>query len=517
MEGPQDKRTADSVGMAHIAKSVTTLAKAVSDLQKQMKTLEERISDQEASTNFTNGIQARKKKREFLRAYNAVISIMKALKIMPEMKDFIANEVDGTTRDSPNQQSPSAVPIKNAQLLRTIALTLSDMETVASYVTQDDVSTAEASTMSRPADFVKIEHYDSTNQMEEKPMRSKELDSLKELLIAKDEQMHALMLETKLQTQMLDKKSSRWIQIQFLSILFLLGAMCMGNSSDFLLQKIFERIDLNTVNSTNEMAPMDSIELSGLDNFPKEDIEYEHAAHFNDNGTEDVSQEPSIVSENRHTIPVVEVDSEVEAMTHKITNASTVNDNEVIAIAHESSDTSTVNDKEAVAIYHEITNVSTINDNDAVAKAEESMAASTTNETDDTISEFLEPDENVNAIQNIASESTGGERNARHFFTIKRSWLEKNLCEELSDMMQCAETRTVIYHTTRERPNKAKTKDVQSMHRMMIRRQVFTAVGVAAAMTLPKIAPHIFKINLTQVLSLSFWRSFMEFVTEIIQ
>ena len=472
MEGSQDKRAADSVGIAHIAKSVTTLAKAISDLQKQMKILEERLSDQEASTAFTTGIQARKKKSEFLRAYNAVISIMKALKIMPEMKDFIANEVDGT-RDSPNQQFPSAVPNKNAQLLRTIALTLSDMETVASYVSQDELSTAEASTLTRPADFVKIEHYDSPNQIEETSMRSKELDSLKKLLIAKDEQMHALMLETTLQTQMLDKKSSRWIQIQFLSILFLLGAMYMGNSSDFLLQNIFERIGLNTDSNTNTMAPVNSIEVSALDNLPKEDIEYERAAHFNDNETEDMSQEPSTVSENPHSIPVVEVDSKVEATTRKIMKAST------------------------------------FNDDDAVAITEESVAASTINETDDTMSELLVPDGNVNSIQNIASESTGGDRNTRHVLTIKRGWLEKNLCEEFSDMMQCAKTRTVINHTSREIP--------KSMHRILIRRQVFTAVGVAAAMTLPKIAPHIFKINLAQVLSLSFWKSLMEFVTLLIQ
>jgi len=194
---------------------------------------------------------------------------------------------------------------------------------------------------------------------------------------------------------------------------------------------------------------------------------------FNDNETEDMSQEPSSVSENPHSIPVVEVDSKVEATTHKIMKASTSNDD------------------------------------DAVAITEESVAASTINETDDTMSELLVPDGNINSIQNIASESTGGDRNTRHVLTIKRGWLEKNLCEEFSDMMQCAKTRTVINHTSREIP--------KSMHRILIRRQVFTAIGVAAAMTLPKIAPHIFKINLAQVLSLSFWKSLMEFVTLLIQ
>ena len=38
------------------------------------------------------------------------------------------------------------------------------------------------------------------------------------------------------------------------------------------------------------------------------------------------------------------------------------------------------------------------------------------------------------------------------------------------------------------------------MHKEMIRRQVFTAISFAVAMTLLKIAPRILKINLAQVL-----------------
>ena len=42
--------------------------------------------------------------------------------------------------------------------------------------------------------------------------------------------------------------------------------------------------------------------------------------------------------------------------------------------------------------------------------------------------------------------------------------------------------------------------DRAAMHKEMIRRQVFTAISFAVAMTLPKIAPRIFKIHLAQVL-----------------
>jgi hypothetical protein len=83
--------------------------------------------------------------------------------------------------------------------------------------------------------------------------------------------------------------------------------------------------------------------------------------------------------------------------------------------------------------------------------------------------------------------------------------------------MYCPEKRSSISDARIKRLIHLDQRDIQTLHRMMVRRQVFTAIGVAVAMTLPKIAPHVFKLNLAQVLSLSFWKSLMEFLTVLIQ
>jgi hypothetical protein len=102
-------------------------------------------------------------------------------------------------------------------------------------------------------------------------------------------------------------------------------------------------------------------------------------------------------------------------------------------------------------------------------------------------------------------------------FVKTRSWIEQGICDELSDMISCPEKQNSVSYTPRKRLSHSDPRDIQTLQRMMVRRQVFTAIGVAMAMTLPQIAPHIFKLNLAQVLSISFWKSLMEFLTVFIQ
>jgi hypothetical protein len=476
MEQPQAKQV-ESVGIAHVANSVTTLARAVKDLQQQMETLEERISDQEASSSFVNGTNARKKKAEFIRAYNAVISIMKALKIMPEMKDYMANQGNGT-RDGSEQQPPTATPDKSAHLLRTIALTLTDMETVASYVSQDEVSTAEETIFSRPADFVKIEHSDSPNEIEERLSRSKEIDALKDFLITKDEQMQAFVVETKLQTHLLGKKSNRWIQVQLFCIILFLGVMRIDLFSNLLSDKIFQQKNIHFADRWKKDTPLNKRNLNLINEDRPESVEDERYINYNVSG-HDARQDPILGSDNILAAPMIAV--EEKDTIHESRKES------IKALVIET------------AIHEPI-------------YAEKKI--STANETEEIVFE-LEDALIERAIQDNKNKKYLREDNTKQLITIERSWLEENLCEEFSDMMQCAEKKVVL--NQKDRLSHMQTKDVRSLQRMMVRRQVFTAISVAAAMTLPKIAPHVFKINLAQILSLSFWRSLMEFITVLIQ
>lgn len=129
-----------------------------------------------------------------------------------------------------------------SHLLRSIARTLSDMETVASFATQeDDFSTAEASTLyARPADYVKVEVRTCNgiqNNVDVKSISSPvfgDTETLKQILNAKDEQMLKLMEETKLQTQLLRKKNTWWGLANLASMMLLFGGMYhIGNNYDF--------------------------------------------------------------------------------------------------------------------------------------------------------------------------------------------------------------------------------------------------------------------------------------------
>ncbi len=123
-----------------------------------------------------------------------------------------------------------------------------------------------------------------------------------------------------------------------------------------------------------------------------------------------------------------------------------------------------------------------------------------------------------------------------------RSWVEILLCEEFEDMMNCTDKRSKLegfgknaYTTKSSSPQngpftslvtpKDNTNptititqiDLKTLQRRIMKRQIFTAIGVAIIMALPQIAPHIFTFKLRSVLSIRFWRSLMEFLTVAMQ
>lgn len=105
-------------------------------------------------------------------------------------------------------------------------------------------------------------------------------------------------------------------------------------------------------------------------------------------------------------------------------------------------------------------------------------------------------EQNTDAVINAQSE---GDK-----MIHKRGWLEENLCDELSDMMMCDDIIKTVQ--VKDIMRAMDSIDRAAMYIKMVRRHVYTAISDAMAMTLPKIAPHIFKINLAR-------KSFMEFVS----
>ena len=477
----------DSLGIANIAKSVTTLAKAVADLQKQMKGMDQRLSEQESTSSLMLGNNARKKKNEFLRAYKAVVSIAKALKVMPEIKEYKEeNHSDGDGDIDQNDQVHEAKDRGTSHLLRSIAQTLSDMETVASYVTQeDDVSTAEASTLSaRPADYVKMEERNGIpNNVNVKSISSPvfgDTETLKQILNAKDEQMLKLMEETKLQTQLLRKKNSWWGLANLASMMLLFGGMYIGNNYDFHQNHL--HVNNYTAGKLENDEPV-VIHNSSLD----KDIDIPPTTIIKiepiENDAHTLLSSENIDAEVGHD-PLVGIkeSSDLDPHQESVNATATATDSLM-----EIKETSEPDPKQ------ESTNTTGVDmEEDGIVDGGEPISIS---------------EQNTDAVINAQSE---GDK-----IIHKRGWLEENLCDELSDMMMCNDNiKTVQVKDTLRAMDSI---DRAAMHKEMIRRQVFTAISVAVAMTLPKIAPRIFKINLAQVLSLSFWKSSMEFVTVLIQ
>lgn len=458
----------DGVGIANIAKSVTTLAQAVSDLQGQLRTIEQRLSEYESTRVINSERDVRRKKAEFVKAYKAVVAIMKQLTALKEQKTIHEEETNTTCQHTNSSFNTD----RNAQLLRNIAMTLSEMESVASYVSRDDISTAAASTISRPADYVKIERTDSPHDTCDKST-SEDIDALKQLLLEKDEQMKNMLRETKLQSELLSNRSFRWIQIQSITIMLVVGGILIGNNYNLFQNLNNVSIDVST---TQERK---------IEGHSKEPL----------HETLETTTESAESQKNEGHV-LVELEEVVNEIEDEVVNAD---------FEDEPNPPESLNSSEQIKTmvnntYNELKMDSTEN-NDEVNEVNVLAAAKV---------------ESLNATQEVKNGDEKVEQanvDKLQQDIISRSWLERELCDELDDMMDCSKEKV----QSRNVMKSLKSTDVQSLQRLMIKRQIFTALGVAAAMTLPKIAPHIFKISLKQILSISFWRSLMEFLTVLFQ
>ncbi|GFH44942.1 predicted protein [Chaetoceros tenuissimus] len=452
----------EGVGIANIAKSVTTLAQAVSDLQGQLRAIEQRLSEYESTRVINSERDARRKKAEFVKAYKAVVAIMKQLTALKEQKTIHEEETNTTCQHTNSSFNTD----RNAQLLRNIAMTLSEMESVASYVSRDDISTAAASTISRPADYVKIERTDSPHDTCDKST-SEDINALKQLLLEKDEQMKNMLQETKLQSELLSNRSFRWIQIQSITIMLVVGGILIGNNYNLFQNSNGVSIDVSAEGQLKE--PLHET--------------------FETTTESDESQETE-----GHVL--VEIEDEV-------VNADSEDESNPPESLNSSEKTMEIN------TYNEL-KMDSIEENDEVNSTVDM-------EQSDEVSVFTAVEvESPIAMQEVKNNDEKAEQanvDKLQQDIIYRSWLERELCDELDDMMDCSKEKV----QTRNVMKSLKSTDVQSLQRLMIKRQIFTALGVAAAMTLPKIAPHIFKISLKQILSISFWRSLMEFLTVLFQ
>mmetsp|Transcript_17984 Transcript_17984/g.27274 ORF Transcript_17984/g.27274 Transcript_17984/m.27274 type:complete len:233 (-) Transcript_17984:63-761(-) len=107
-----------------------------------------------------------------------------------------------------------------------------------------------------------------------------------------------------------------------------------------------------------------------------------------------------------------------------------------------------------------------------------------------------------------------------------RGWIETSLCVELSDMMDCTHSKkkkdrhsnsSISGHTTAGDLILPAGLDLKTFRRSMIKRQIFTAIGVAIIMAMPQIIPQMLAFKLKSILSIPFWRSLMEFLTVAMQ
>lgn len=450
--------SSDHSGIAAIAKSVAALAKAVSETQKSLKDIEKRLIDHENSVCSSRDLSnVREKKADFWRAYRALISIMRVLKVIvpeatTEENKSLADQKENKMGTNKSDQT------KGSQLLRSLALALTDMETVASYVTQDDLSTA---TLSKPTDYVKIEIPPSQCGADEHVRSTMDTNAaLRQRLSEKEEELQKLMQETKQQADFIQKHNRRWVQVQVLSLFVLLGGIYIGNKFEFRQNNVFLQRHENA--GQVKYPSMDN--MTAVDNFGNNNILHENQA---------------IKPDGNKTHMSIDVEKSQEG--HNLQHGDT-DGNHVVAFGNEGNATK--------SIFKNATGVT----DDSPKFISQSL--------DNIDLNHMNPDPSHDSKQKPVPRNN-------------RSWLEQGICDELNGMIYCPEKRDIFRR--RRKLDHLHSNDIQTMNKMMIRRQVFTAIGVAAAMTFPKIAPHIFKINLAQLLSLSFWKSLMEFLTIVIQ
>mmetsp|Transcript_4938 Transcript_4938/g.9423 ORF Transcript_4938/g.9423 Transcript_4938/m.9423 type:complete len:481 (+) Transcript_4938:135-1577(+) len=461
-------------GVVTIAKSVAMIAKTLSEIKKRLKDLEERFSGHEGSiceSAGSRGFHARTRKADFWRTYKALVSVTRALNVVmtPDADNAEQNGNDEKRTRGFNDVSKhnKANQIDGSNWLKNIALALSDMETVASYVTQDEMSTA-SNTLSKPADYIKIENsHSNSGEIDETGTSSMDINhttlkALRQLLLEKDEQLQKFLQETKYHSEVMQRRSRRWAQMQFFLFIVVTAGFYIWAKQEFEVHNGWET-----------------------------------GRGIHDNVMTEISHNGVL---HDHIVKHDETERDiVESVSYVLNYCESYYDGcgDRCADDHKFDSNITINDK--TGGYKNSTMPSQIDELN-VHESQSFVPASS--------SDINTSHENGDATNNdVKGESV----------KTTRSWIEKGICDELSDMMFCPERQSSVSQTRRKRLSHLDPRDIQTLQRMMVRRQVFTAIGVAMAMTLPQMAPHIFKLNLAQVLSISFWKSFMEFLTVFIQ
>lgn len=390
--------TKDVSQLTMVANSVSHLAKLVSDLQSQLKQLDARLSSQETES-LANYNQ--KKRDDFKDAYKGLVSIVRTLKMVPEIQDATKNL-------SSSHHQPSSGPDKSTNLLRTIAMTLNDVDTVASYVSNDDISLR--------GDVPQAVQFNSND-----------VEIMRQKLHEKEQQMEQMRKENISRLERLEqelvqqRKKSNWMQ--FIPVVLVLGSFGIANKEiinpTFSYPPFSQESDM-----TKESMLIDSVKV----------------------------QPTKEVYELKQTIPVPEttIIKEPPVSSEKSTEDE-VNYNIVSSIRHiDTSDHPTI----------EIKNTENPKEN-----IEDSIESVTSHE----------------CWSNLASQ-----------------WLERNLCEELNDMMDCP-IKTGV--------------DIQKRKHLLSPSQLLSAVVLAVI-----VPSTVVQLIYTPILfSSGFWESVLKFISRIAQ
>ena len=149
-----------SQSLTLVAQNVSLLAQTVKQIQTQLHEIDIRIKNNEkeqqkqhkyyssSSSTIMTIEQDKKKQKDFIKAYKSVMSIVKAFKLLPEIKEEsqktssapLNNVIIPGNSNTSEYHNHDGMPSSTTTntLLRNIALTLSDVDTVASFVSNMD-------------------------------------------------------------------------------------------------------------------------------------------------------------------------------------------------------------------------------------------------------------------------------------------------------------------------------------------------------------------------------------------
>jgi hypothetical protein len=386
-----------------VANSVSHLAKLVSDLQSQLRQLDARLSTQETES-LANYNQ--KKRDDFKDAYKGLVSIVRTLKMVPEIQDATKNL-------SSSRHQPSSGPDKSTNLLRTIAMTLNDVDTVASYVSNDDISLR--------GDVPQSVQFNSND-----------VEIMRQKLHEKEQQMEQMRNENiarleRLEQELLQqRKNKNWMQ--FIPVVLVLGSFGIAN---------------------------------------KEIINPTFSYPFNSQES-DMTQESMLIDSVKIQPARKEVSEIIEAKENSVAS-------EIMQIKEPPRGSREINTEVAVT--------------DGI------------NSSMDQIADPEIPIVNIEKIGNVKDSiivSNDSVTSHECWSNLASQWLERNLCEELNDMMNCP-SKTAIA--------------VQKKKRLMFPSQFLTTVVLSVI--IPSTA---MQLMYTPILfSFEFWVDVLKFISRIAQ